>query len=98
MIRKIILAAASLAVLVGTSAPVSAQIEIGADVGMNSQYIWRGLNIANPQVSQPLVRHFFRFQVGGDDPDHLAAVVQDRIGQHTHQADPRAAIDQRLPS
>ena len=29
-----------------------------------------------------------------DDPDHLAAGSQRRIGGNTHQADPSAAIDQ----
>ena len=55
MLDKMFTRVALCAAFCAAAAPVSAQFEVGADVGMNSQYIWRGLNIANPSVSQPSV-------------------------------------------
>jgi hypothetical protein len=37
------------------AAPVSAQTEISADLGLYSSYVWRGLSLTNKPVAQPAV-------------------------------------------
>jgi hypothetical protein len=37
------------------AAPAQAQVEIGADLGLFSAYVWRGLSLTNKPVAQPAV-------------------------------------------
>ena len=46
-------AALVVAGLVGTAAPAAAQATIGADVGLFSDYVWRGITYTNKFVIQP---------------------------------------------
>jgi hypothetical protein len=45
----------------------------------------------------PLVGQLLRGEEGGDDPRHLSAARQDRVGQHPHQPDGAAAEHQVDP-
>ena len=64
MKRTLIVGAATLA-LVTTfrPAPVAAQATIGADAGLFSSYVWRGVTLTNKPVLQPDV--YVSFPVGG---------------------------------
>ena len=48
-----IVTTATLAIAFLAAVPASAQIEVGTEVALNSQYVWRGLNITSPFVIQP---------------------------------------------
>ena len=55
---------------VATAAPAAAQATVGADLGLFSAYVWRGLSLTNKPVSQPDVYVTFpagqaSFTVGG---------------------------------
>jgi Bacterial protein of unknown function (Gcw_chp) len=54
MLRAHVLASALL--LAGVAAaPVQAQTEVGADLGIFSSYVWRGLSLTNKPVAEPAV-------------------------------------------
>src|SRR4051812_36524686 len=45
------------------------------------------------ELRQPLMGDLAPDEVAGDDTDHLAAVLERRVGHDPHQADVRAAVD-----
>ena len=56
MLRKKLLGAAVLAVVASASARTArAQATVGADLGMFSGYVWRGVSLTNRPVGQPNV-------------------------------------------
>ena len=52
----------------------------------------------DPQVGQRGVADFARLQAIGDHADDVAAAVEHGIGQHAHQADVTAAVNQTDPA
>ena len=46
-------AALVVAGLVATAAPAAAQVTVGADLGLFSSYVWRGISLTNKPVAQP---------------------------------------------
>ena len=54
MLRRKLLSAALVAVSASAAArPVLAQATVGADLGMFSGYVWRGISVTNRPVGQP---------------------------------------------
>lgn len=51
--RKLQVAAGLAALALMTAVPAVAQVTIGADLGLNSNYNWRGLSLSNKPVLQP---------------------------------------------
>ena len=64
--RELRVAAGLAALALATAVPAMAQVSIGADVGLNSAYVWRGLSLTNKPVIQPDVwLSAYGFTVGG---------------------------------
>jgi hypothetical protein len=55
MQRANVLASALLSAVTLGAVPAHAQTEIGADLGLFSSYVWRGLSLTNKPVAQPAV-------------------------------------------
>ena len=55
---------------VATAAPAAAQATVGADLGLFSSYVWRGLSLTNKPVAQP---DLLRDLPGGQGVDHARA-------------------------
>lgn len=50
---NIVAAAICITAALGSAGPVGAQTTIGADLGLFSSYVWRGLSLTNKPVAQP---------------------------------------------
>jgi len=65
MMRRLALAGGMVVAAALWAAPAAAQATLGADVALNSQYVWRGLTFTNKPVIQPdLYLSFSGFTLG----------------------------------